>query len=103
MSATDPPTPDGPTYDPQTGTYHLQYDGDADLSTVVVIAVAEIAGVDPIELEPLYESVDPDVLNDLFGDGAPRVDDAVSFAFAGHEVSVESDGRVTIRPPESAE
>lgn len=57
----------------------------------VVQHVANTADVDPLELPPLCESVDPDALAALVGGLS---EGAVSFTYAGHDVTVESDGAI---------
>lgn len=69
-----------------------------DAVTTVVEAVAEEKGVSPLELEPLANVIDPDVLTKLVDDErastgpAPRVE----FEYADCEVSVSADGQVTV-------
>ncbi|WP_247728728.1 HalOD1 output domain-containing protein [Halovivax limisalsi] len=74
------------------------------VSQAVVEAVAEAEGIDvtdvePPAFEPLYEVVDPEALDLLFAPtvgGAERAAGSVSFEYAGHDVTVYSDGRVTL-------
>lgn len=69
---------------------------DQTLAIVVVSAVAEREQVPAHELPPLYDSVDPDALEALFRH-SPRDDSlAVSFAYAGYEVTVRSGWQVTL-------
>jgi len=65
-------------------------------SEVVVYAVAEATGIDPLELDPLRGTVDPDALDALFR----NADDStlISFSYAGCDVSVSSQGRVVAAP-----
>jgi hypothetical protein len=42
--------------------------GDDSASEAVVMAVAEALDCEPLDLPPLYEVVDPDVLDDVFDD-----------------------------------
>lgn len=69
------------------------------VSERVVHAVARARDVDPLELDPLYDSVDPDALERLF-DASSASDSAVQgrivFGMAGCEVTVRSDGRVDV-------
>ena len=67
-----------------------------EISETVVITVAEATGVDPLELEPLYEVVDPDALNRLFRSAPGFVE--VSFRMANCEVVVHCDGEVVVTP-----
>jgi hypothetical protein len=66
----------------------------------VVRRVANAEGVDPLELPPLYGSVDPDALNSLVdpmpGSGSVRRCD---FVYNGYEVSITGDGVVHLREP----
>ena len=59
----------------------------------VVRGVASAAGRDPLELPPLFGSVDPEAL-----DATVRTisDGTVSFRFAGYEVAVDSGGEVEL-------
>lgn len=69
-----------------------QYD-ERPASARVVEALALATGTDPLEIEPLYRSVDPDALDALF-----RTGDAgwVRFTHHGHEVTVHADGHVAV-------
>jgi hypothetical protein len=61
--------------------------------TTVVETVAEAAGVSELELEPLYDAIDPDALEVLFRPGAVG---RVEFSYQGHAVTVHSDGQVDV-------
>lgn len=70
-------------------------------SHTVVETVADAEGIDPTELDPLYETIDPDSLDELFQDRLRRVDapataGAVTFAYHGYEVRVTAGGRVSL-------
>jgi len=84
-------------------TVHRVYhraDGDATLTESVIGALAEVEGVDPLELSaPLHDSIDPDALNQIFApryDGTPRMGGTIEFANSGHRVVVTSDGEITV-------
>ncbi|MFB6171889.1 MAG: HalOD1 output domain-containing protein [Haloarculaceae archaeon] len=62
-------------------------------SYAVVETVARADGTDPVDLGPLYEQVDPDALDALLADARGV---AVTFPFAGHEVTVGSDGVIEV-------
>ncbi|WP_339105248.1 HalOD1 output domain-containing protein [Haloterrigena salinisoli] len=88
---TDTSDADEPTYvttfDPDTGER---------ASEAVITAVAALVGKRPVDLEPLYEAVDPDALDSLI-DHARRADTGsheLWFPYAGYEVGVRSDGRI---------
>lgn len=76
---------------------------DGPLSRTVISAVAEATDTDPTEIEPLYETLDPDALDRLFQRNpmAPySFDGRVSFTMEGCDVVVHADQRVTVTPPE---
>lgn len=60
----------------------------------LVYAVADAVGVDPLSIEPVYDSVDPDALEALIRGGANDL--AVSFDHDGVPVEVYGDGTVRI-------
>ena len=66
----------------------------------VVEAVAARKGVDPLDLVvPLFESVDPDMLDLLVrtaDDGADRSSARVEFVYDGYQVTVTADGSVDL-------
>ena len=74
-------------------------------SVAVVERVAGAEGVDPLDLDPLYEAIDPDALDTLCG-GAGR--DArpparIVFEYHGYTVIVDGPDSVTLageRPPD---
>lgn len=76
------------------------------ISAAVVDALADANGVDPLELDPLYETIDPDALDSLFSttDGSTRTHHGkVRFTTNGYEVEVTSTGRVHLTPEEAVE
>lgn len=96
MPSTDDPTDASNADEP---TYVTTFDPDAGerASEAVVTAVAAVSGKRPVDLEPLYEAVDPDALDALI-DHARRGDDdgthELWFAYAGYDVGLRSDGRI---------
>ena len=69
-------------------------------STRIVRSVAEWHEVDPIDLDQsLYEVIDGDLIDELFdgptADGACRL----SFVFCGVDVTIDSDGSITLCEP----
>ena len=60
----------------------------------VIDAVASATRTDPLTMDPLYEAIDPDALDDLFTGAA--VGGHVHFEYAGHEVTVHADGSVVV-------
>lgn len=65
------------------------------LSTRVLEAVAAREGVDPVDLpEPLYESVDPDALDEFFRESSSNC--SVAFDYLGYRVTAYADGDVVV-------
>ena len=69
-------------------------------SLAVIERIAQLEGTDPIELTPpLYTAVDPDALDSLFHSATtdePNPSGRVSFAYRGYDVTVRSDGAVSV-------
>lgn len=63
----------------------------------VIEAIAEVMNSSSTEIEPLYESIDPDALEDLFDrqseEGIPT---RVEFRHKGFSVAIEQNGRITV-------
>lgn len=81
------------------GTYSIRHDPADDLtvSERIVFSVADIDDADPLEMEPLYDVVDPDTLDDLVSRGHEmEFDSIVTFVFEGHTVTVHASGLVEI-------
>lgn len=73
-------------------------------STAVVVAVAKAKGVDPLELEPLGNVIDPEALDRIFTEtGDSRTTGWLTFRMAGCEVTVTSDGELSVTPMTDAE
>ncbi|WP_306056331.1 HalOD1 output domain-containing protein [Natronococcus wangiae] len=74
------------------------------VDVAIVRAVADRQGIEPTELPPLYEWVDPEALQRLFD--APAYGSASErrfvFDYAGHTVTVEHDDELSITVDESA-
>lgn len=68
--------------------------GDETISSAVLGAIAQREAVDVTDLQtPLYEWIDPDLLNALFqGSGVSRLE----FDAYGHEVCVTDDGTIVV-------
>lgn len=80
-------------------THHVHYNPaeGANLCETLVLAIAEIADVEPLDLDPLYETVDPEMLDDVVGSGGtPDLDGNVSFTYANHHVRVHASGLLEI-------
>ena len=64
------------------------------VAEAVVYAVADAAAADPLSIEPLYESIDPDALSALVRSGSDDL--VVSFSHHGVPVDVFGDGTVRV-------
>lgn len=64
------------------------------VSERVIEKVATASSTDPMELPALWDAIEPDALDKLVGGMA---DGEVSFAYAGFEVTVTSDGTIDLR------
>ena len=56
----------------------------------VIDLVADATGVDPIDLDPLYNAIDPEVI-DALCTSSPGFS-SLEFVYTGHTVVVETDG-----------
>lgn len=96
-------------YDPDANLYRIYYDDQVSepVSTVIVKVVAALTDTPPTELEPLYEAINPDALNQLTAFDTPtdhhQVDSHVTFTFNGCQVTVFWTGTIEIRPPDDVE
>lgn len=65
---------------------------DDPVSQTIIAAVAEASNRDPIELDPLYEYIDPDALNTLFhthsSDEADQDEVYLEFTYTTYRVTV---------------
>ncbi|MFB6140740.1 MAG: HalOD1 output domain-containing protein [Halosimplex sp.] len=67
------------------------------IATRVVSSVAADRGVEPSDLPPLADVMDPDALNDLFGDRSTETDRVLRFTYAERTVTVRPDEVVVER------
>jgi hypothetical protein len=90
-------------FDRESGAYRARYDRDATAASMAVIAaVSNVLDTDPLELDPLHDTIDTDALDDLVRcRGPPNEPVDVSFTVEGHKITVFSDGEVTLSPPNS--
>jgi len=99
------PADDGPEYDPATETYYAHYDweDDGEPSRCVIETVAAATGTEPLDMEPLYDTVDPEYLDRVFEprSGCSPSDGRITFRFQGCDVSVDTDGWTVVSPPDS--
>ncbi|RDI69618.1 HalOD1 output domain-containing protein [Halopelagius longus] len=88
-------------YDKRADSYHVACEDSELASTNVVLSIAALEGVGPMELPPLAETVDPDALDRVFAPSA-SVEGSVSFEYAGYDVTVTSEGKLEIVPGRDA-
>ena len=70
---------------------------DGPLAETVIDAITEIIDGNSTEIEPLYESIDPDALEDLFNRRPGKsVPTRVEFQHKGFSIVVEENGRVVV-------
>lgn len=64
----------------------------------IISALADAAGVDPLDLPPLYEFVDTNAIDNLFDrhDGATDAEAVLSFRVETWNVFVRADGRIRV-------
>ena len=103
---TDAATP-SVKYNSHTNTFWTEFDmKNRPVSEAVVAVVAQVREQDPIDLPPLYESVETDALNALLAATIHKSDRSeveVSFEYAGHQVTVDNHGTVEVSDLESGE
>lgn len=87
---------DGPTYDPQTDTYVGTFETTS-ASVAVLQALGAIKHCDPTDIDPLYETVDPDALDTVVESASDEL--RVTLSIEGFEVVVTGDRRLEITPP----
>jgi len=80
--------------EPGDSVHRTPYDPSADgaLGAAVVLAIAEATRTPAHDIDPLYETVDPDALAALFGPrtaGGPRRRGVISFVHYGCHVTVD--------------
>lgn len=68
------------------------------LSLRIVERLATETGISPMELTPLYESINPDALDTLFTTGGRPEQEAshVQFFHEGYSITVTADEEITI-------
>lgn len=85
------------TYDPEE-VVERRYDRpDAGpVTETVVLALAEAANADPLDLTPVGETINTDALDDIFCPAARSA--MLAFEHDGYRVKVSGEGRVVVAP-----
>lgn len=104
--AEDDPTSGAETHQKQIAQRHYEPNGQGELTTAIVFAIAEAEDVSPSEVKspPLYESVDVPAIEDAFFGpdvaGASRQGiGTVEFQYTDYLVKVKSDGWIQVYEP----
>jgi len=64
-----------------------EYSSDESPTETIVSSVATMKGCDETEVASLYETIDPDALNQVIREGV-----RVRFEYEGYEIEVDTDG-----------
>ena len=85
-------------YHQDSGTVRTQFDQEKTSASMAVMAtLAEVMDADPVELDPLHSTVDPDALDALVRVRTGTDGDIhVTFTHMDHTITVSSYGVVTI-------
>lgn len=86
-------------YHSDEDVYRADFDADVVAPSMAVIgAVSAVAGTDPLHIEPLHSTIDPDALDTLFADQKGGEGDLhAQFTLEGYSVTLSSYGSVTVR------
>lgn len=89
-------------YSQESGTVRTQFDQEKTPASMAVIAtLAEVMDTDPMEMRPLYSTVDPDALDALVQVRHTTTEDIhISFTHEGHKIRVHNYGVISITLPE---
>ena len=92
-------------YDEETETYRSTWSDDRLPSVAVVALLEDATGADATEIEPLWNYVHPDALDDVFAStrARKRPGGRVTFRYAGFEATVCGDGEVSLSPVDRSE
>ena len=81
-----------------TPVSETQYGNGVRPSDAVVDALAEAEGISPLELDPLYDAIDPDAVDRIFGRSAESSSAILEFVVSDWRVFV-GDGRALVCEP----
>ncbi|KZX49592.1 hypothetical protein AV929_20655 [Haloarcula sp. K1] len=108
--AEDDPTSSANTHGTQVAQRHYEPNGQGELTTAIIYAIAEADGVSPREVKspPLYDSVDVPAIEKAFfrpnvGAGSRQGVGTVEFQYTDYLVKVQSDGWVRVYDPTEAD
>ncbi|MWV38756.1 HalOD1 output domain-containing protein [Natrialba sp. INN-245] len=87
-------------YVQESGAVRTQFDQEKTPASMAVIAtLADVMDTDPVELDPLYSTLDPDELDALVRvRNGTNGDSHVEFTHEGHAITVHSYGVISVTP-----
>ncbi|MFC7137810.1 HalOD1 output domain-containing protein [Halobaculum litoreum] len=89
--------------DPDTGALVGVFDPAVDTpSSVAVCAVAAASMRDPLDIRPMYSTVDPGCLDSLLTHGGTTVSVNTTFEFEGYELTIDSEGLIRLEQAKTA-
>ncbi len=68
-------------------------------SAAVTEYISAMTGREQTDFAPLYETIDPEALDSLVDSSGRSTPVSISFEYAGHSVTVRSDGELVIKLP----
>lgn len=90
---------DAVEFNPKSGSYSLTFDGDAIAPSRAILAVlASAYDAEYVELEPLFDYVDPEALDAIFAGGTAEGIRLFRFTYRDHQITVGPPGRVEVAP-----
>lgn len=84
--------------------YETEYETDTEQSPIVAVvkALATVKEVDPVEMDPLYDVIDVEALDQLFGEDGNTIEAAkiLHFTVDGWNVFIRADGLIRVCDPD---
>jgi len=68
-------------------------------SAAVTEYISAMTGREQTDFAPLYETIDPEALDSLVDSSDRSTPVSISFEYAGHSVTVRSDGELVVKAP----
>lgn len=60
----------------------------SEFSMELMVSIADLLDIDTRELPPIKDSIDPDILNNLYKESGPPFDGQISFNYAGKTIII---------------
>lgn len=84
-------------FDEADGVYRVTYDPAVDETSLAVVStVASVSGTDPVDLDPLYDAVDPAALDRLFRPDNRSESCRMTFRFCELDVTIDATGIIEL-------